>query len=866
KLALLITSGLGLVAPALAQSSASPSPAVPANAAGPAPLAAGPAGDQAAVRGSEDVGDIIVTARRVEERLQDVPISITVFNQQQIANRNIVAPEDLALYTPSLSTNGVTGRENTNYSIRGFTQEIGTSPSVAVYFADVVAPRSSASIPQGDGAGPGSFFDLQNVQVLKGPQGTLFGRNTTGGAVLLVPQKPTSRFEGYVEGLYGSYNWKGLQGAINAPLTDTIRARLAFDFQDRDGLTKNVGAGPDLDDRHYIAVRGSVVWDVTPDIENYTILSYIHSKSNGSGYALIGCDPNSFIGSNVCGPFATRQAGGPHTVSTDIPNPLNERTEYRGINTTTWQASDTLTVKNIISYTRLKGKYVSDVFSTNIKIPTVVFVPVQSATGAVLGLQPTPTGALAGTRLQFVDTFANGAPGNTDQSTFTEELQFQGRLGGDKFVWQAGVYYERSAPHGYTENRSTQLVNCANVATLQCYSPLGQIFRQGYAQFYSTLLGVPAQFTDLGYDFPIGGLGVRRTELSYRNLGIYAQGTYSLTSQLKVTGGIRYTSDKVKASANEFNYIFGGAPGFGPTNPIVTCVQFDATLANNCAISAKTKSSKPTWLIDLDYKPNDDILVYGKYSRGYRQGSVTPSGAGIYRTFKPEKIDAFEVGLKTDIRGALRGYFNIDAFYNNLYNQQINTAFTAAATSGISQASGIVNVNKSRSYGIEAEASITLFRGFNLNGSYTYLRTKLVSAPVIVPNLPFVRADLSADVGSDLAYSPHNRVTLTGNYALPLDPGLGQIVFGATYSYSSSRLAVSQTASSFARMKSFDTLNLNLNWNHIGGSKIDASIFATNVTDKKYQTQVAGVYNGTGVEFARYGEQRVIGGKLRFNF
>jgi hypothetical protein len=141
------------------------------------------------------------TARRVEERLQDVPISITVFNQQQISNRNIVAPEDLALYTPSLSTNGVTGRENTSYSIRGFTQEINTSPSVAVYFADVVAPRGGSGVPQGDGAGPGSFYDLQNVQVLKGPQGTLFGRNTTGGAVLLVPQKPTSKFGGYIEGL-----------------------------------------------------------------------------------------------------------------------------------------------------------------------------------------------------------------------------------------------------------------------------------------------------------------------------------------------------------------------------------------------------------------------------------------------------------------------------------------------------------------------------------------------------------------------------------------------------------------------------------------------------------------------------------------
>ena len=868
KFALLLTSGLQLAiaVPALAQTGAPPPPVGMAPEASQAtPAAQTGRADRAQAGDNADAGDIIVTARRTDERLQDVPISITVFNQQQISNRNIVAPEDLALYTPSLSTNGVTGRENTSYSIRGFTQDPGTSPSVAVYFADVVAPRSGASIPQGDGAGPGSFYDLQNVQVLKGPQGTLFGRNTTGGAVLIVPQKPTGRFEGYVEGLYGSYNWKGLQGAINAPLTDTIRARLSFDYQDRDGLTKDAGAGPDLDNRHYIAVRGSVVWDVTPDIENYTILSFLHTKSNGSGYSLIGCDPASFIGSNVCGPFATRQASGPHTASTDINNPLNERREYRAINTTTWHASDALTIKNIISYTQLTGDYVSDIFSSNIKIPTTVFVPIQDpATGALLALQPTPTGALAGTRLQFTDVTANGSNHNTDQSTFTEELQFQGRIGGDKFVWQAGAYYERSAPHGATQNFSTQLVNCTDITKLQCSSPLGQIYRQGYAQYFANLFGVPAQFTDPGFDFPIGGVGKHLTTIGFRNLGIYAQGTYALTSQLKVTGGIRYTSDKVKASDNDINYVFGG-PGFGANNPSVSCIQTDALIANNCLITAKTKSSKPTWLIDLDYKPNDDILLYAKYSRGYRQGSVSPSAAGTYRTFKPEKIDAFETGLKADLRGALRGYFNIDAFYNNLYGQQINAAFTAVG-GNVPQAQGIVNVKKSRSYGVEAEFSVSPFRGFNLNGSYTYLRTKLVSAPVPVAPPPYTRVDLSADQGGDLAYSPHNRFTVTGSYTLPLDPGIGQIVFATTYSYSSSQFAVSPSSSSLGKIKSFNTLNLNLNWNHVGGSKLDASVFATNVTNENYQTQVAGIFAATGVEFARYGEQRVVGGKLRYNF
>ncbi|MCB2061575.1 MAG: TonB-dependent receptor plug domain-containing protein, partial [Novosphingobium sp.] len=117
---------------------------------------------------------IVVTARRFEENLQDVPISITVFNQEQLDQRNITSTTDLATYTPSLSLNSRYGPEKASFVIRGFSQELQTLPTVVVYFADVPAPYLSSNITSGNGAGPGDLFDLQNVQVLKGPQGTLF--------------------------------------------------------------------------------------------------------------------------------------------------------------------------------------------------------------------------------------------------------------------------------------------------------------------------------------------------------------------------------------------------------------------------------------------------------------------------------------------------------------------------------------------------------------------------------------------------------------------------------------------------------------------------------------------------------------------
>ena len=169
-------------------------------------FASGQTTTQTPTASAGDITEIIVTARRVEERVQDVPISIQVFSQGQLDRHDITNAVDLAKYTPSLSANPNFGNDETTFAIRGFNQDGGSPPSVGVYFADVVAPRGNGNgIPIGDGTNHGDFFDLANVQVLKGPQGTLFGLNTTGGDILFVPQKPTSEFGGYGELSYGNY-------------------------------------------------------------------------------------------------------------------------------------------------------------------------------------------------------------------------------------------------------------------------------------------------------------------------------------------------------------------------------------------------------------------------------------------------------------------------------------------------------------------------------------------------------------------------------------------------------------------------------------------------------------------------------------
>ena len=191
--------------------------------------------------------EIVVTARRKEEKLQNVPVAITAFTPKAIEENHIESASDLAHFVPALASSQETRDEQVFY-LRGQGPNGGQggAPGVVTYFAEV--PFS--------GSGPGIYFDLDNLQVLRGPQGTLFGRNTTGGAVLFEPKKPTNNFEGYLSAQFGDYNLHGEEGAINIPIIDDkLLVRAAFNIDQRDGFTHDYTTGKDLDNRDYWAFR-----------------------------------------------------------------------------------------------------------------------------------------------------------------------------------------------------------------------------------------------------------------------------------------------------------------------------------------------------------------------------------------------------------------------------------------------------------------------------------------------------------------------------------------------------------------------------------------------------------------------------------
>ena len=453
--------------------------------------------------------DIIVTAQRVEQRLQDVPISITVLDQKTLAANNITSSKDLAQFTPGLAVNNRYGADNTTFTIRGFYQEQRSFATVGVFFADVVAPRGSGATFGGDGAGPGSLFDLQNVQVLKGPQGTLFGRNVTGGAVLLVPRKPTDQFEGYVEGSVGDYGMYRGQAVLNIPVAETFKVRLGVDHMKRDGYLKNAGNLGDgkygnrgLGDVDYWAGRVSVVGDLTPDLENYMIASYTHSRNNGVIPKITAAFPGNsnlaFFGNESALQIAREAPGGFWTVSNRQPDSQAASDTWQLINTMTWQASDSLTVKNILSYGEFRGKTNLDLFGNYALLPGVTYG--SETAGQVRG---------------FAFTHNNGLAGRTNaQSSFVGELQLQGHPGDGRLTWQAGGYVELNNPLGYSGVQTASFTACDDILAFACLPSAA-----------------------LGGSSLSGGTGSYSLQQTrFRDYALYAQASYKLTRSAHVDG------------------------------------------------------------------------------------------------------------------------------------------------------------------------------------------------------------------------------------------------------------------------------------------------------------------------------------------
>lgn len=313
--------------------------------------------------------DIVVTARRREENIQNVPVAITALSGAKLQQLGVSRVDDLRTVTAGLNIQAGAGRvDNPIYLIRGqrATDTAATQDGpVAVYLDDFVI-----GTPQGSNLG---LFDLESVQVLKGPQGTLFGRNTTGGAILYSTAKPKDQFEAGITGGLGNYDQRLVEGFINIPVSEKFKVRAAMQYSHHSGFSRVVEgplAGTELQDRDELSGRITAEFDPAEGVKTITTLYGSRSDTNGGGFILVGYNPVSvatFI-PGIEAALARQQARSLRESGIQLSDP-GQTTHLWGVyNTTTVEISDDITFKNLIGYRRIHYTSRDDLDGTSISI------------------------------------------------------------------------------------------------------------------------------------------------------------------------------------------------------------------------------------------------------------------------------------------------------------------------------------------------------------------------------------------------------------------------------------------------------------------------------------------------------------------
>jgi iron complex outermembrane receptor protein len=815
------------------------------------------AAEQAGASASSDSTEIVVTAQRREERAQDVPIAITAVSAEGLRERGVTNLQGLQNQVPSLviAPNGQASRDVMSPSIRGQSASFQGSPAVVVYMNEVPLIAGYTLSNQG---GPGNFVDLQNVQVLSGVQGTLFGRNTTGGAILLTPAKPTDKLEGYLQGAFGNYNMSEFEGVLNIPVSDTLKVRLVGQARDRDGFTHDVNWNKDRDDTHTRMARIGIQFDPTDTISNYTMASYGYSHSNGSGsiakrfntdyFVGLATRPISYGGStyplgaisptyNFCGAGTGPADCSYYTNLIAQQNARGNRQTAHGVddfakieswgvsNTTDIDLSDSIKLRNIISYSTLKSYYSNDQDGT--------IAPIYN-TGTTIESRTAPR-----------DWFQQ----------FTEELQLQGNVLDGKLNYTVGGFYFKQTPKGKMDSYSINV--CANLTEAGCSI--------GYASV------------------------APRSE----SKALYAQATLDLgvltpaLDRLRLTGGIRYTWDTVGGTNTSFSYtptpgVVGPAPG-----TVLSCSWKTAYTINpsDCEFGATLKSSAPNWTVGLDYRVNSDLMLYAKVTKGYKAGGF--NSYAVYdstRTFGPEKLTDYEAGFKSNFNvGGMPTRFNVNGFYLDYTNIQRAAGDYNSVTNGngaitLSTASAVIK-------GVEIEAMVQPIRELEIGANYSHLESHYKSfkfdstsgvwdctATSITSPKAFAGADMSC---RPLQYLSPNILSVYGRLSIPTPEQFGDVSLFVSYAWTDAQDTAPLSTETFpdgsinepgVRLPSYGLLNATLDWKNALRSGLDVSVFGTNLTNKEYAITNTGTYQTIGAQTQMYGEPRMYGVRLKYRF
>jgi iron complex outermembrane recepter protein len=811
---------------------------------------AAPTKAEPAAENSVQLDDIVVSARKVSERAQDIPISMTTATANILAQQNIQAASSLDKFTPSLKMNALTdGPSSPTVALRGQVTSdslLSVDQPIGLYRDGVYIARISGSF--------GRLFDTERVEILKGPQGTLYGRNTTGGAIVLYSVQPKigEPVGGYVTARYGSKQTREFEGAINVPLGEMAAMRFSGSHANSDGFATSIqpnGNTTKIDRERSDSFRAILQANPRDDFRINIAGDWTNIKSRGLAARLTNiesldalsqggagvltevaletrlaagldpdttafevlvpqgdcaqqlatCDPaaiGAVLGAarndllNVAGGFKNRQTGGT-AKSTD-------GRDYAFADIKTWGVAATLeydigeiTLKSITAFRKTK----SDTFND-----------------------------LDGTPFDILQTETK-----LDQKQFSEELQATGRAIDGKLSWLVGGFY-------FTESGS-DVAQTQNLAVLALFNPL-----------------VASPYTAIGYS----------TNSSVSGFG---QATFNFTDRLSVTGGLRYTRDRKRmdlinvrtndnletADGNLNECLLPGngalADGLLPQSLLTRDPVSGFAIGGQCLAKFNNTFSAWSYTAGFDYKPADNILVYAKTGRGFRSGGHNFRGRNIgvaYQPYQPETLTDFEVGVKSDLFGK-RLRLNVSGYRSNYNNLQRSVTFFSNGTTAYS----IANAGKAKITGLEVEATAIVSDDFKIGGTFGYVKPKY---KVFVDKLGI---DRSAE---PFLYVPTYSYSAYANWDASLG-NVGRLNLNVDWSWQSKSIydvAANSTEPSYGLLGARASLALE-------SVPVSISVFATNLLNKEYFSQPP-LESSLGYVLKYSGRPRTVTAELKYSF
>ncbi len=807
---------------------------------------------------------IIVTASKRSKTLQDTPVAVSVTSAQQIEDSQIRDLIDLQSAVPSLRVSQLQSSANTNFIIRGFgngANNAGIEPSVGVFIDGVYRSRSAAQI--------GDLPNLERVEVLRGPQSTLFGKNASAGVISIITQKPQYDFGGSVEATYGNFNAVTVKGDVTGPISDTLAFSLGGNYNRRDGYAQDLKLGTDVNDRNRWGVRGQLLFEPTDALSIRLIGDYDK------------IDENCCIAGNVvAGPtvaITNALAGGP---SVDANNPFS----YDVYN-------------NFLSTNRIEN------YGGSAQIDYDMGALALTSITAYRKVQADTNQDSDFTSADLIGVKSD----NVGIDTFTQELRLTSDFDGPINFLLGGYYFNEKVDQQSAIKFGNDFRAYGN-ALIQAASG-GALNVPLLEGTFGTLEGNPAKYAGTFFK---AGTGLDETyKLKDESYSIFGTVDFDVTDRLTLTGGFNYTKDRKRFSTNVISSdVFSGldldAPQYAPfrqalligggvdaataaflaANPKMTlpdgssanplaglkAFQFLPPFLNvpNSVEPGKTNDSDLSYSLRGSFELTDTVNVYATYATGFKASSINLSrdsrplasdlaainSAGLATTnltsgsrfAGPEDSEVYEFGLK--------GQWSLVALNLAVFKQSIK-GFQSNVFNGTGFE--LVNAEKQSTFGIEFDGSVRPVEGLNLTLAVTYLDPKYDR----FTNSSF--GDLS---GATPAGVPALSMAAGGTYTHEFAGGT-KAVLHADYLYESPVDVVDGLAgfpAGFVHSLQREVNQLNASFTVKLVNGLDVGVWGRNLTNAQYLTTIFPAVAQAGSVSGYPSQPRTYGVTARFKF